>query len=755
MKITKQDGTGIARAARCRLFYSVAVSSLLVFGAAQAADTSSPDAVETVTVMGKAIFVAPSSVPTEITQPTSVVQEGFIKDNIIPLASFDDIVKFEPSIYDQSPNGPGLGKSEVLSIRGFQDGQYNVTFDGIPFGDSTDLHHTSSALFIAHDLADAEVDRGPGGGSTIGKATFGGTIGFRSKTVDNSFTVNPYGTYGSFNTLAGGLELNTGDTGFGRAFVDYQHETTDGYLSNAAERRTNALGKYTLDLSDTTTITVLGTENHEFQYTTQGATLANMEKYGKNFALSTDPTTQSYYKYNPSDYFSDFYYVDLKTTLFDKLTIDDKAYTDYFAHVYVEGKDATDTNPADNKVTYYTAGNYSAGNSPKDKTKAALANDIPGKAANARFRSWGNILRADYDLGLGTLEAGLWFDEQHDHRYSGTVDISQGNAWVPGKYGTPYSYFYNSVSRTAQPFVEFDWNVTPELTVTPGVKYTYFARHASGPVNKGTSGPLDFQDKYTSLQPSVSARYAIDESWNVYAQVAKGFLAPPVDVFQVSKPGTLKPEETWNYQAGTTLHHDDFTFGLDAYYIDFSNFFASIQIPGSSDSTFVNAGGAIYKGVEAEGQYAIGGGFSAYANWSINSAVYKSTSVSIAESPAYTGSLGLMYDDLQGPYASLIGKLIGPRYGDDGDAIDPATSKLIAANDYRFGSSFSLDLAAGYRFGALVNQVNDFTLSVKVGNLLNNRQLVDFGGTQSATSTPIYWRMAGRSVFVNLSVSLF
>jgi iron complex outermembrane receptor protein len=274
-----------------------------------------------------------------------------------------------------------------------------------------------------------------------------------------------------------------------------------------------------------------------------------------------------------------------------------------------------------------------------------------------------------------------------------------------------------------------------------------------GPVNKGSAGPIDYTDNYDDLQPSVSARYAIDPSWNIYAQIATGFLAPPVDVFQVSKPQSLQPEKTLNYQIGTTMQRDDFTVSLDAYYIDFSNFFASIQIPGSSDTTFVNGGGAIYSGVELEGQYVLGDGWSVYGNASSNSATYKGTSVAVAESPAYTASLGLLYDTRQGPYGSLIGKLIGPRYGDDGDAIDPTTQKLIAADSYRFGSVFTLDLAMGYRFGPVVDHVGDLTASIKIANLLDNRQIDDFGGLQSATPTPIYWAVAGRSIFFNLSMA--
>jgi iron complex outermembrane receptor protein len=216
----------------------------------------------------------------------------------------------------------------------------------------------------------------------------------------------------------------------------------------------------------------------------------------------------------------------------------------------------------------------------------------------------------------------------------------------------------------------------------------------------------------------------------------------------------LRPEKTWNYQLGSTMQRDDFTVSLDAYYIDFSNYFASIQLPGSTDTSFVNAGGAIYSGVELEGQYAIGDGWSAYGNASSNSAKYKGGSVAIAESPAYTAALGLLYDSRQGVYGSLIGKLIGPRYGDDGNAIDPVTQKLIAADSFRLGSMATMDLSVGYRFGAVTEGLSDLTASIKVANILDNRQISDYAGMQSANPVPLFWTVAGRSVFVNLSASL-
>ncbi|HEY0266643.1 MAG TPA: TonB-dependent receptor [Rhizomicrobium sp.] len=716
---------------------------------ARAQELQASNEVEAVTVLGEAIYVAPSAVPMEVTQPTSVVQEGFIQNNIIPQSSYDDIVKFEPSVFDSSPNGPGLGKSETLSLRGFQDGQFNVTFDGIPFGDATDLHHTSSALFIAHDIAMAEVDRGPGGGSTIGKATFGGTMAFRTRNADQDFNINPYGTYGSFNTLAGGIAVNSGSTAVGSGYVDVQHENTDGYLTYAGEHRTNVLGKWNWDLDSTTSVSLLASYNQEFQYTTQGATLENIEKFGRNFALNNDPNTQAYYRYNPSFYYSDFYYADIKK-VFGNLTLTNKTYTDYFAHVYTESKDATDTNPADNSLAIYP-NVYTA--TPYASSKGVKTKDIPGKATNARFRAWGDIFTADYDTGFGDLLFGAWFDGQHDRRNSYTIDLTT-NLPAAGKNGTAYSYDYHTLNQTWQPYIEFDWKVTDDLMITPGVKYTDFHRHAYGPVNKSTVLPFDYTDNYDALQPSVAARYTIEEGWNAYAQVASGFLAPPVDVFQVTQPHGIRPEKTWNYQAGSTLQREDFTVSLDAYYIEFSNYFASIQIPGSTDSTFVNGGGALYYGVELEGQYVIGDGWSLYGNATSNTAKYKGVPVAIAEAPTYTGALGLLYDSRQGPYGSLIGKLVGPRYGDDGNAIDPVTQKLIAADSVRLGSLATVDLALGYRFGAVMDNVSDFSASIKIANLLDNRQISDYGGTQSATPAPLFFTTAGRSIFFNISAAL-
>lgn len=712
---------------------------------ARAADADD-DTLQEIEIIAPAMRVSPSNVPLDALQPTSVVPEGFLRNNIVPLSSFDDMVKFQPSVFAQSPNGPGLGKAETLSLRGFQDSQFNITFDGIPFGDATDLHHTSSALFIAHDMGEAEIDRGPGTASTMGKATFGGTMGFRSKDPAENPAVTGYGTVGSWNTRAGGGEIDTGRTILGRLFFDAQHESSDGYLTHASEERTNLFFKDILDVGSSTQVTLVASKNHSFEYTTQGATLDTITRYGPDYGLGNNPKLQSYYGYQPSRYSSDFEYIRVKSDLTDTITLDNNAYTNGFGHHYQESKDATDGYTADNGVTFYNA----AG-----KKVATYASDVPGKQANANYRTFGDTLRLTDSLPFGDLKAGVWYDRQLDHRYSETIDWSQNAIPVPGKYGTAYTYKYRDLNTTWQPYAEFDWKVTPDLTLVPGVKVTSFTRDVDALYNKvKPPTPLNYSETYTEAQPSIAAHYTLAEGWTAYAQVAKGFLAPPIDVFQVQKIASIKPEETWNYQIGTALQKGRWMVGADAYYIDFSNYLATSQVPGSTESTYVNGSGAIYKGLEFEAQYAVTEALSLYGNATLNSATYKNTSVSIANAPDWMATAGVMYDARDGLYFSLIGKMVGAFWGQD-NTTSATTGQSTFANSYRVDPVFTADFAVGWRLTDLGYHLADITPSLKIGNILDSHRINGFAGTQSATGTPLYWTVPGRSVFFNLSASVW
>ena len=154
--------------------------------------------------------IAPTVTPLAAIQPTSQISGRFIATSLPATSSYDEIIRLSPSVVAISPNGPGLGEAADVGIRGFADGQYNVTFDGIPFADSDDFSHHTTAYFMAHALGGVAVDRGPGTAATIGDATFGGTVSLQSRNPAQAGGGSVYSSVGSFGTRLFGAELDSG-----------------------------------------------------------------------------------------------------------------------------------------------------------------------------------------------------------------------------------------------------------------------------------------------------------------------------------------------------------------------------------------------------------------------------------------------------------------------------------------------------------------------------------------------------------------
>lgn len=104
-----------------------------------------------------AVNRAPVRSSLQATQPQSIITATFIEQAVTPLADFNAVARIAPSVgAGLSANGPGLGESKML-LRGFQDGGYNVTYDGIPFGDTNNPTQVPEAAGQGHH-ADAVLD---------------------------------------------------------------------------------------------------------------------------------------------------------------------------------------------------------------------------------------------------------------------------------------------------------------------------------------------------------------------------------------------------------------------------------------------------------------------------------------------------------------------------------------------------------------------------------------------------------------------
>ena len=665
--------------------------------------------------------------PLAATQPTSVIGSRAIEATTPLSGTYDDIVRLSPSVVAISPNGPGLSEAADLTIRGFGDGQYNVTFDGIPFADSDDFTHHTSAYFMTHTLGSVTVERGPGTASTIGYATFGGTVALQSRTPAPVAGGSVYTSLGSFGTRLFGAELNSGAIAGlnGGSFVlDVEHSDSSGTLTSSGQGRSNVFFKAVQAIGDNTLLTFATNVARTQQYEAGGATRAQIATYGPNYALGTDPASQNDYRYNNGTYRTDFEYIGLQSQLASGLALDNKLYTYALYRHFRNGLDVNGETP--------------------NGTALGDAN-VPGQMARNDLRAYGDVMRVSATLPFGALQTGIWLEHQQNARSQFEVDATLGGipnpvlSPVPGVAGSAaIDRLQRETLDTVQPFVQLDWKITPALTVSPGLKYVVFDRNVDALVMQGTRLSLRTDATYRSAVPSIVAHYQITPGWAVYAQAAKGFLAPQLQFLDVPDPkaNPVAPEQTWNYQVGTTWHGERLSVSADGYYIDFINMVGSRTI--GAETQVFNEGGVNYLGLEAEATFAIGHDFSLYGNGSLNSARQRSTNTPVPNAPQATLAAGLLYER-DALFGSLINKWVGARYGDTGrqQGLDPFNQ---------------LDFNLGWKLAGLVKGVPPIKLQLTALNLLDSRKINALAGYTVAANTPLYYTQAGRSLFVGASV---
>ena len=88
------------------------------------------------------------------------ITNSFIREFTSPVTDFTEIMQIAPGTFSVSPNGVGLGDSDT-SFRGFIDGDYTVTYDGIPFEDTNNPTHHSWAYFPGPSIGGVDFDRSP------------------------------------------------------------------------------------------------------------------------------------------------------------------------------------------------------------------------------------------------------------------------------------------------------------------------------------------------------------------------------------------------------------------------------------------------------------------------------------------------------------------------------------------------------------------------------------------------------------------
>lgn len=707
---------------RLRALALLTGSALGTFATAAETAAPQPTLLEEVEVTAQrtnsALTQAPTSSRLDVLQPQSEISLERIANTMVPTADYATIANLAPGVSNIETNGPGLSEAKHTTLRGFDDNSYNVTFDGIPFGDQNDWSHHTTSYFPAKLIGKTVVDRGPGTASTIGQATFGGTIAMYSKDPREDMAFIPTLSRGSWDTQLAHYEFNTGKMAGlnnGSAIASFQHMVTDGYRTASDMKRDTYYVKYLQPLGERTLLTVLSTYN-SIHFSNPGTvTQAQIDTLGRNYGLSNVPFATDNRLYNFQDKQADFSYVGIDSRLSDNWELSNKAYTYYYNN---ESREA-----------------------PKTKAVSGVVNNIGSFKVN-RYRTYGDYLVLTRKDDLGTFKTGLWVDYTRNPRFlyglnytnSGATDrdvLTTTVQFAPvaanplTAVGAPlYNYSYKMLewAHTLQGFAEYELHAGA-LTVNGGLKYFQFKRTLAADINQTKSRlPLNYSHTDSKTLPYLSANYLFTPTWSAYAQIAQGLLSPNLNQFYVDTPAnnTIVPAQTMNYQAGTVYKTDRFNADADIYYIDFRNYAYKGPTNSAGDPLYIGvASGAKYSGIELEGTYYVGSGLSVYANYSQARAKFKGSDLDVPTVPKSTMALGFVYER-NGFFSSLTDKFV-----DSWAVYDTITNPDVAgggATRRQDSDKYWLaDLSLGY--GAKVNSsfMKSYKLRMQVSNLLNKK----------------------------------
>jgi iron complex outermembrane receptor protein len=481
---------------------------------------------------------APSGGFIEERTPQSLISNTYIENFTSPIADFGEIVQIVPGTFTESTNGVGLGQSKTF-FRGFQDGDYDIDFDGIPFYDTNSPTHHSWAFFPSQWIGGVDFDRSPGTASTIGPTPFGGSIHLLSKPLTSEFDIRGTASYGTWNTKLYDGAFNSGAFGlFGGSkksnlFADVHYLSSDGYQSFNYNLRSAGSLLYQYQFSPKTVLTGFAGVLHlnanapnlsstrcnlygvspTNAYSCANANTANglmpFTGAGLKFLMTnnSDPVSWYDFQYNHYQVPTDFEYVGLKREFAHGWYVDGKGYT----YNYDNGELYSNASPLTEVTQAAAAANPSlvpgsivVGGKAYYEGQPIAACDVQVAKVNKStgaitsvaepcgidkynsYRKYGETLTVTQTSGFGVFRTGLWYEWAKTNRHQYPSDPL--NNWSDQALPKFNETFW---TNSYQPFAEYEFHVSPRFTITPGTKFAAYTIDVLHHADDGaTVGPL-------------------------------------------------------------------------------------------------------------------------------------------------------------------------------------------------------------------------------------------------------------------------
>jgi Fe(3+) dicitrate transport protein len=445
------------------------------------------------------------------------------------------------------------------------------------------------------------------GGSQIqyGPYTTGGAINMVSTQIPNQFSGRIIASIGSFNTKK--TYVNLGDQHINYGYIlEYNNRNSDGFkkIDNSTKstgfQGNDYVAKFRINTN--ADAKVYQSLMAKVQYSEE---LANETYLGLTDA---DYANNAYRRYVGSneDYIESEHKQIMLTHLIKPSTnfsISTKAYKNNFSRNWYKldalklgASKVSINNILTNPTTYNAEYRALTG---QDNT---IDNALLVKANNRKYGAEGIQSVANYRFETGKtkhdIDFGIRYHEDYEDRFQ-WVDgykIQNGvmNRTSNGTPGTDANAIVQAQAVAAHVLYNLHFD---NFTFTPGLRYEDIkltsSNYGSNDITRAGTNLVRATNKINVWIPGMGVLYKINDDYNVFTSIHKGFSPPGAKVGEDA-------ENSINTEVGFRFRKNALQGEIIAYYNNFSNLQGSDSMSGGGTGTgdLFNAGAAIVKGIE-------------------------------------------------------------------------------------------------------------------------------------------------------------
>jgi iron complex outermembrane receptor protein len=632
------------------------------------------------------------------------------------------LLEHTPSITQYSDTGSGAGYN-YLYLRGIQQTRINMTLDGVPLSEPEDygLYFVDFGDF-AGNVESLQIQRGVGT-STVGAASYGGSINFASVDIQDRRQLLGTLGLGSFDSSRGSLAFQSGRIGPGLAFYGRaSYLDTDGFRDHS------------------------GVNQRSLFY---GATRQGDRSFFKLFGFSGQEKTElAFLAVEPEALEQN-----LRTNPMDP------AERDSFGQDFIQAQFTRALGSSSSLAVqgYYNgAGGY------------YRIWDGPAQTALLQYElDWhlvGGLVTFRHAAGRFNLTAGTHlndFTSEHGQRVTGAA---------------ARSYTNHGHKNEANAFAKLGYDVGAwHLYGDAQLRYSKFRYE----------GDLDLGSiDWTFFNPKLGARFDLAPALGIYASAGKATREPArADMLAGEDNPTLpydlaavRPERVWDFEGGLDYRTRTLSIQANVYAMEFSN---EIALTGELSEIGLplrrNVDRSHRRGLELDASWQAAPPLRLRGNanlsrsrirsWTQFYDVYDEAGSDLESvsqdhrdvrpllTPPFVGNLGADWTPVKGLGISASGRYVAGAHLDNTNDEGTTTPGF-----------FDLDAVVSLDLGRFI-KVGQPRLRVQVNNLLDNSRIFasgysylyftrGTGGSSTLTSTPYYYPLATRSVFVGLDLKL-